>query len=97
MQGELKRRKAAQTVAYINDFIADRESRRAAARAAEWREDRKIQACPCFLLCMQCSMVNDPEPGPLHLASTLSTQTSNDESEASRRWRCGLSWTIAAL
>ena len=47
VQGELKRRKQAETVAYISDFIADREARRAAERAADFAEERKIQVRHC--------------------------------------------------
>ena len=43
LQGELKRRKAAETVQYIQEFIADREARRAAERRADYEEERKIQ------------------------------------------------------
>ena len=43
LQGELKRRKAAETVAYINAFVADREARREAQRRSDFEEERKIQ------------------------------------------------------
>jgi hypothetical protein len=43
LQGELKRAKAAETMRYIRNFIADRDARRAAERQAECDEERKIQ------------------------------------------------------
>lgn len=43
LQGELKVRKANETVAYINAFVADREARREAQRRSEYEEERKIQ------------------------------------------------------
>jgi Trichohyalin-plectin-homology domain len=46
LQGELKRRKAAETLQYIQDFIADREARAAAQRRSDSEEERKIQARP---------------------------------------------------
>lgn len=39
----LKQRKAAETRHFIDAFVADREQRRAAERAAEWGEEQKIQ------------------------------------------------------
>lgn len=57
--GELKKRKAAETLAYISDFIADREARRAQQRAADFEEERKIQVCaPAFSL-GACSLRTD--------------------------------------
>jgi hypothetical protein len=43
LQGELKRRKQAETVQYINAFVADRERRRAEERRSALNEERKIQ------------------------------------------------------
>lgn len=43
LQGELKRHKAAETMKYIHDFIADRDDRREQQRQAEFAEERKIQ------------------------------------------------------
>jgi hypothetical protein len=50
LQGELKRRKAAETVEYINEFVADRERRRAEERRSEFNEERKIQVLQLHLL-----------------------------------------------
>lgn len=43
LQGEMKRKKAAETMMYIHDFIADRDARRERQRQAEFDEERKIQ------------------------------------------------------
>lgn len=43
LQGELKRQKAAETMKYIHDFIADRDARREQQRQAEFDEERRIQ------------------------------------------------------
>ena len=43
LQGELKRKKAAETMRYIHEFIADRDARRERQRQAEFDEERKIQ------------------------------------------------------
>eukprot|EP00892_Ulva_mutabilis_P003509 jgi/Ulvmu1/152/UM001_0156.1 len=43
LQGELKRQKAAETMKYIHDFIADRDRQRQKQRQAEFEEERKIQ------------------------------------------------------
>lgn len=55
LQGELKRRKAAETVAYINAFVADREARREAQRRSEFEEERKIQVRRGLRGCAPCS------------------------------------------
>jgi hypothetical protein len=54
LQGELKRRKAAETVEYINEFVADRERRRAEERRSEFNEERKIQVLQLHLLACLC-------------------------------------------
>jgi Trichohyalin-plectin-homology domain len=43
LQEALKRAKAAETMRYVHDFVADRDARRAAERKAEFEAERKIQ------------------------------------------------------
>lgn len=43
LQEELKREKAAETMRYVADFVADREARREEERRAEFESERKIQ------------------------------------------------------
>lgn len=50
LQGELKRQKAAETMKYIHDFIADRDALRQQQRQAEFEEEKKIQVFFCLPL-----------------------------------------------